>query len=162
MVQLVVATLVARTFALEVPARPVVEIEGLAGDVAIEAGADGRVSVRAAIEGQGWSASAEPTAAGARVRATCGEQRGPRSGRCGRGGVRLHVTVPAEADVRVLAVRGGISVAGVRGPLSLDALGGEVSIEASAPEGRAPLLATVWRASGRFVVRALAALQALL
>jgi hypothetical protein len=160
MIQLIVATLMARTFALDVPARPVVEIEGLAGDVAIEAGGDGRVSVRATVEGQGWSASAEPTAAGASIRATCGEQRRPRSGRCGRGGVRLHVTVPADADVRVLAVRGGISVAGVRGPLSLEALDGEVSIE-SAPHGRA-LMAAVWRASGRLVVRALAALQTLL
>lgn len=162
MVQLVVATLVARTFALDVPPAPVIEIEGLAGDVAVDAGDEGRISVRADVEGQGWSASAESTPAGARIRATCGEQRGSRAGRCGRGGVRFHITVPADADVRVLAVRGAIRVAGVRGPLALDALGGEISIEAAASAQRPPLLATVWRASGRLVVRALAALRMLL
>jgi hypothetical protein len=146
-----------QTIAVAVPARPVIEIDGLAGDVTVEAGQGGEVAVSAVAEGQGWSASATSTPAGAHVVARCGPS-GASVARCGPGHVHLAVRVPADSELRVSSIRGALTIRGVRGPLTIDSVAGPVSIETADAEPPAGLLVSAWRATGRMLVRTLAAL----
>jgi hypothetical protein len=96
--------------------------------------------------------------------------------RCGRGEVSLVLHVPADAEVRVQAVRGDVQVRGVRGPLSVDTMVGDVRVVDAGPDvsvstesgealvDRAPGvgLASLVRGPARLFLRALSALTALL
>src|SRR5262249_52959871 len=93
-------------YTLAVGPRALREVESLAGDIRIEAGAPGEVAVEAMVEGGGFQAAATPTSRGVRVQAVCGVRLQRDYTRCGRGQVRLLLRVPADAEVRVQAVRG--------------------------------------------------------
>src|SRR5439155_21989479 len=130
---------------------------------------------------EGISVGAEPVAFGVRVRASCAE-RPARLFRCGCGEAVLVLCVLVGTDLRIVSVRGAIQVTDVVGSVSVDTVAGDVSIEgagsaisASSHAGDVSIeparqrlarahgqLPALVRASGRLVMRAIAALRMLL